>query len=113
MFGVANQLLAIVALAVGTTIVINIGRAQYAWVTAVPCAFVTVTTLSAGWLNITKNFWPLTTAADASLHLQGYVNSFCTGTMMICDVIVLVSTTDRCLRVLNGRAPVMDPVEAA
>src|SRR5579864_5028404 len=45
MFGVANQLLAIVALAVGTTIVINIGRASYAWVTGVPCAFVTVTTL--------------------------------------------------------------------
>jgi carbon starvation protein len=113
MFGVANQLLAVVALAVGTTIVINIGRARYAWVTGVPCAFVTVTTLSAGWLNISDNFWPLTTAADASLHLQGYVNSFCTGTMMICAVIVLASTTERCLRVLSGRVQVLDPVEAA
>src|SRR4051794_8528903 len=31
MFGIANQLLAAVALAVGTTIIINIGKARYAW----------------------------------------------------------------------------------
>ena len=33
MFGIANQLLASVALAVGTTVIINAGRARYAWVT--------------------------------------------------------------------------------
>ena len=33
MFGVANQLLAVVALAVATTMIINAGRARYAWVT--------------------------------------------------------------------------------
>jgi carbon starvation protein len=38
MFGIANQLLAAVALAVGTTIIINTGRVRYAWVTLVPSA---------------------------------------------------------------------------
>ena len=38
MFGVANQLLAGVALAVGTTILINMGKARYAWVTFIPLA---------------------------------------------------------------------------
>ena len=40
MFGIANQLLASVALAVGTTILINMGRAKYAWVTFLPLCFV-------------------------------------------------------------------------
>src|SRR5262249_48770255 len=46
MFGIANQLLAAVALAVGTTIIINAGRVKYAAVTFVPLVFVTITTLS-------------------------------------------------------------------
>src|SRR5207249_8036292 len=44
MFGIANQLLAAIALAVGTTVIINSGRARYAWVTAAPMAFVVITT---------------------------------------------------------------------
>jgi carbon starvation protein len=111
MFGVANQLLAVVALAVGTTLVINIGRAKYWWVTGVPCAFVTTTTLSAGWMNITNNFWPLTYAPDASVHLQGYVNSICTAIMMVCAVIILGETVRRSARVLNGRVQVLETVE--
>ncbi len=47
MFGVANQLLAGIALAVGTTVIIKMGKAAYAWVTAVPLAFITVTTFTA------------------------------------------------------------------
>ena len=59
MFGIANQLLAAVALAVGTTIIINIGKQRYAWVTMVPLSFLTVTTLSAGFLTVKDNFWPM------------------------------------------------------
>ena len=58
MFGIANQLLAVVALAVGTTILINLGRARYAWVTLVPLVFLSTTTLTAGFLSVRDNFWP-------------------------------------------------------
>jgi carbon starvation protein len=49
MFGVANQLLAAIALGVGTTIIIKSKRLKYAWVTFVPMCFMFVTTLTAAW----------------------------------------------------------------
>src|SRR5947207_3186565 len=47
MFGIANQLLAAVALCVASTIVINAGNAKYSWVTIIPLSFVGSTTLVA------------------------------------------------------------------
>jgi carbon starvation protein len=49
MFGVSNQLLAAIALGVGTTIIIKEGKIKYAWVTAVPMIFMFVTTFTASW----------------------------------------------------------------
>src|ERR1041385_7728250 len=70
MFGVANQLLAVVALAIGTTIIINIGRKKYAWVTVVPMCFVATTTLTAGLMSVRDNFWPKAIGTNAALHIQ-------------------------------------------
>ncbi|MBC8137667.1 MAG: carbon starvation protein A [Fibrella sp.] len=55
MFGVANQLLAVTALAIGTTVLLKMGRARYAWTTLLPLVFLTVTVFAAGVLNI-QNF---------------------------------------------------------
>src|SRR6202043_384307 len=44
MFGIANQLLAVVALSVVTTLLVNTGRGRYAWVTLLPMLFVLSTT---------------------------------------------------------------------
>jgi carbon starvation protein len=52
LFGIANQMLAAVALATVTTILIKMGRARYAWVTAVPMAWLVLTTFSAAWQRI-------------------------------------------------------------
>jgi carbon starvation protein len=53
MFGVTNQTLAGLALAIGTTIILRIGRKKiYALVTLVPCAFVSITTFVAGIMNV-------------------------------------------------------------
>jgi carbon starvation protein len=48
MLGAANQLLATIALAVGTSFIINRGRSKYAWTTVIPMIFVGFTTLYAG-----------------------------------------------------------------
>ncbi|MEW1722214.1 carbon starvation CstA family protein [Streptomyces sp. NPDC093109] len=52
LFGIANQLLAAVALAVCTTLLIKSGRLKWAWVTAVPLAWDAAVTLTASWQKI-------------------------------------------------------------
>ncbi len=58
LFGMSNQLLATCALIVGTTMLINMGKIKYAWVTAVPGILMIPVTMSAGYLNITANYLP-------------------------------------------------------
>ncbi len=98
MFGTANQLLAGVALAVATTAIINSGKVRYVYVTLVPMLFVSVTTLTAGWLNIADNFWPLTLKPETAV--QGYINSVLTAVMMVCAVIILAEAFRRWYKVL-------------
>lgn len=98
MFGTANQLLASVALAVGTGAIINAGKKQYAWITLLPLAFVATTTLTACWLNITDNFLPLTNNPKSAV--QGYINIGMTITIMMCAVIILLEAMRRWYRVI-------------
>ncbi|OAT81300.1 carbon starvation CstA family protein [Desulfotomaculum copahuensis] len=58
LFGVANQLLGSTALAIGTTMLIRMGKGRYTWTTIIPMAFLAVTTLAAGYQNIVNNYLP-------------------------------------------------------
>jgi carbon starvation protein len=98
MLGIANQLLATTALCVGTAVIINSGKARYAFITGVPMLFVGTTTLSAAWLQITDSFLPKHSAV-------GYVDAACTAVLMAACVLVLVSSARRWLMVRSSPVP--------
>jgi carbon starvation protein len=107
MFGAANQLLACIALAVGTSFIINRGRARYAWVTLVPMAFVGVTTLSAGWLNITDIYYPMLATPDK--WWQGMINLILTVVIMAGALIILADAIPKWIRTVRGQPVYADP----
>jgi carbon starvation protein len=110
MFGIANQLLAAVALCVATTILINSGKAKYSWVTLLPLSFVATTTLVAGWESITDIFWPLSQKPETAV--QGYINTFLTATIMVAAVIILADSIRRWFGVGKRPEPIVALVEA-
>jgi carbon starvation protein len=83
LFGMANQMLACVALCVGTTFIINSGRARYAWVTILPLAFISVIELTAGYQNIFYNYLPK----------QLYLNTAITISLMVGLTIVIAGSS--------------------
>ena len=52
LFGIANQLLAAVALVVATTILLKMGRTRWIWVTMVPMAWLVIITMTASYQKI-------------------------------------------------------------
>jgi carbon starvation protein len=111
LFGIANQLLGAVALAVATTVLINMGRTRVAWVTFLPLCFLSVTTMTAGYMSIRDNFWPLAVHANPDLHVQGYVLSISTTIMMACCLMIMSAAIWRWMRVLTGRIPQLELAE--
>jgi len=58
LFGTANQMLAVIAFAIGTTYLIRSRKTKYIWVTVIPMAFIAIITLSAATINIFYNYLP-------------------------------------------------------
>jgi carbon starvation protein CstA len=52
LFGIANQMLAGIALTLGTVVLFKMKRGRYAWVTVVPTVWLLICTLTAGWMKI-------------------------------------------------------------
>ena len=103
MFGIANQLLAVLALALITTLLINSGRVRYAPVTLLPMLFVTATTMTAGAQMVGVQFPAMIKAGQ---EVKGYLNSALTIFVVASVGLLLLIAFSRWLGVLSGMIPV-------
>jgi carbon starvation protein len=101
MFGMANQLLAVIALSVVTTALVNSGRARYAPVSLVPMLFVLTTTSAAGYYEITHKFYNMIKAGAVA---KGVLNIGLTAMLLACAAVILASACGRWLAMLK-KAP--------
>jgi len=95
---------------VATTVLINMGRARYVWVTVLPMAFVATTTLTAGWQSIWQNFLPL--AAQPGKLFVGSVNVVLILIMMGCAMLMIGHSALRWKKVLCSPLGVLRTEEA-
>jgi carbon starvation protein len=115
LFGIANQLLATVALCVATTIVIKMHRAKYAVVTLAPLTWLVAVTFTASWNKLfdpdprvgflaqaqALAAGPLTTATSR-LIFNNRLDAVVTGTLVVMVTLVLLESFRHWLGILRG-----------
>jgi carbon starvation protein len=101
MFGVANQLLGVVALSVATTVIINVGKARYAWITAAPLTLLAVNTLWGAVLNIRDNYYPMAVGGTEQ-EFQGWVLTLSSVIIIVCAIVILGAAIRRWTMLLSG-----------
>jgi len=82
-------LLATIALAIGTSFIINRGRAKYAWVTILPMTFVGITTLTAAVLNIKNIYIPQLGVTETLV--PGLINLLLTVCIIVSVIIIFMN----------------------
>lgn len=105
MFGLANQLLALIALTIVTTYLFNQGKGRYAWVTLGPMAFVALTTSTAAFQEIAYKYVVWIRKGDV---LKGSLNIALTGFLVACVAVIVVTAVRRWIQLARGTA---QPVE--
>jgi carbon starvation protein len=108
MFGTANQLLAGIALVIGTSYIINKGKFRYAWVTIIPLVFIFIITVTAGVENIINIYYPQ--VLNPNTMIQGIINLSLTGIIMICALSIFFDAVPKWIKVIKKKEPVIDAV---
>ena len=128
LFGISNQLLATVALCVGTTIIIKMGKPRYTFVTLVPLAWLVAVTMSAGAAKVFSSDPKLgflaharllgsaiasgalpagikSAAAARQMMFNDYLDAAVAAFFMVSVVVILADSLREWAAVLRGRKP--------
>ena len=123
-FGIANQLLAVLALSLGTTVLIKMGRARYTWVTLLPLGWLLSVTLTAGlmkifspaplgFLALAKNLETKIAAGGSAAELAAWqaqlfnnrVDAAVTAVFLLLVTIVVLANARMWWQLVSGRQP--------
>ncbi len=125
-FGISNQLLAVIAFCLGTVILIKMGKTRYCWTTVIPMLFLTSVSFSAGYLKIfsanAAGFLPairnLEAQITAGLHgpalkaaqtslLNAQIDVVITITFLSLVAIIVIGTARECYLLIAGKKPIV------
>ena len=123
-FGISNQLLAVIAFCLGTVVLIKMGKARYCWVTVVPMLFLTAVTFTAGYLKLfsagSAGFIPALRTLEAKLAtgltgpalaaaktslLNARIDVVITLAFLLFVTLILLGTARECWLLLTHRKP--------
>ncbi|MGO4688529.1 carbon starvation CstA family protein [Brevundimonas sp. 2YAF1] len=136
LFGIANQMLAAVALILGTVVLFKMKRERFAWVTMVPAFWLLVCTLTAGFQKLFhpdvrvgflaharkyseaaangELLAPARTAADMGrIVMNDYVNSVLTAGFLFVVLTMVVYGVTACLKAYRNNRPTVQETPAA
>ncbi len=124
-FGISNQLLAVIAFCLGTVILIKMGKTRYCWTTVLPMIFLTAVTFSAGWMKIFSpnalGFIPEIAKQEAAIAkgltgpalkaaqtalFNARIDVAVTATFLVFVTLIVLGTARECWLLLSKRKPV-------
>jgi len=109
LFGIANQMLAGIALMLCTAVLFKMKRQRYAWVAIFPAIFLFACTMTAGWQKIfDKNlsfFNAAQKTADPQIIVNNTINGVLTAFFMICVFILALYSIKTALAALKNPDP--------
>jgi carbon starvation protein len=114
LFGIANQLLATVALCVATTIIVKMGKARYAAVTLLPLIWLVAVTFTASGhkifdpnprIGFLSHAGQLASVPGSNIRLifNDRLDAVVTGTLIVMVGLILIESLVEWARVLSGR----------
>ena len=135
LFGIGNQILAAMALILGTVILFKMKKEKYVWVTIIPTIFLFITSMTAGWQKIFHEnpkigflaqanrfsdaiaqgeiLKPAKTLAEMqTIVLSNQINAVLCGFFMLVAVIMLIASIGVIRRALASKEPTMKESEA-
>jgi carbon starvation protein len=128
LFGISNQLLAAVALCVGTTVLVRMGKARYSFMTLIPLTWLAIVTLTGGWLKVfsdnpklgflaharafeeiiaSGSLPPGVASIEAARRMifNDRLDAVVAGFFMAAFVVILIESSRVWMRILSGRSP--------